>query len=154
MALTFTNQGTLPAGIHKVTWQDLLEQFAFTQHRAVLIGGLRAALISLATAGCQKVWLDGSFTTLKPNPNDIDLCYDDSTIDFDLLDPVLLEFENARATQKDKFGCECFGASWIAEPMTGLNFLAYFQLDRANQAKGILELDLRTFKAKKARRVK
>jgi hypothetical protein len=141
VALEFNQEGNLIAGIHPVS-----------QHRAILLGGLRAALVALALAGSRKVWIDGSFASLKPNPNDIDVCYDDSSIDFDLLDPVLLEFDHARAAQKQKFGCECFGASWIAEPITQLNFLAYFQFDRLNRPKGILELDLSPFAPPKKKR--
>lgn len=140
----FTSFGTLPPGEHPITWAELLEHFGQTAHRAMLLGGLRAGLEPLRLAGSHRIWLDGSFTISKEKPGDIDVAYDDTHLDWEMLqrlEPTLLDFTNARAAQKRKFNCEFFAVSWAAEP-DGTNFLDFFQRDRNGQAKGILLLEL------------
>ena len=144
MIPAFSNLGTLPHGEHPITWTELLEQFGTNTHRAMLLGGLRAALESLHQAGCVRVWIDGSFCTSKEQPGDIDVAYDDANLDWaklKTLEPTLLDFSNARAAQKRKFKCEFFAVSWAAEP-DGTSFLDFFQRDRNGQPKGILVLEL------------
>jgi hypothetical protein len=146
----FNTEGNLPAGIHTCTWTDFTQHFAWNTHRAIMIGGLRAALISLHTCGCQTAWIDGSFTSNKTLPNDIDVCYDNTSTDLQYLrqlEPTLLDFSNARAKMKQKFSCECFPATLPASP-DGLTFLEFFQIDRQQQAKGIIELNLNELEVK------
>jgi hypothetical protein len=138
----FDQNGNLPPGEHACTWTAFTQHFAWNTHRAIMIGGLRAALTSLHTCGCQTAWIDGSFTTDKDKPGDIDVCYD--ITDFaklKLLEPTLLDFTNARASMKQKFSCECFPAHLPAEP-GGLTFLEFFQVSKNQHAKGIVKLDL------------
>ena len=65
-------------GIHTVTEPDLkirtVDQFPASTRRPLLFTGLATWLAQLrATGATGKCWLDGSFLTDKPNPNDIDL---------------------------------------------------------------------------------
>ena len=93
-------------------------------------------------AGCQTVYLDGSFVTDKPVPGDYDGCWEETGVDPSVLDPILLTFDSGRATQKAKYGGELFLASTIADPQ-GRRFLDFFQIDKDTGApKGILALDL------------
>ena len=145
MISPFTPAGTLPPGEHTATWHELVSHFSTTPHRAYLLGGLRAGLESLRSAGCTTAWVDGSFTTGKDHLNDIDVIYDDTHLDWEALqrlEPVLLEFANHRAAQKRKFGCEFFAATWAAN-LDGEPFLTFFQHDREGQPKGIIRLDLK-----------
>ena len=138
----FDQNGNLPPGEHPCNWTAFTQHFAWNTHRAVLIGGLRAALTSLHICGCQTAWIDGSFTTNKDNPGDIDVCYD--TTDYaklKQLEPTLLDFGQARARMKQKFGCECFPAALPAEP-NGITFLEFFQTSKNQEAKGIIRLNL------------
>jgi hypothetical protein len=64
-------------------------------------------------------------------------------VDYDRLDPVLLEFADHRAAQKAAFDGEMFVASWQADPL-GTLFLDFFQRDRDGRAKGIVEINLET----------
>ncbi len=140
----FDHNGNLPQGIYQCTWTAFTQHFAWNTHRAIMIGGLRAALISLHTCGCPTAWIDGSFISNKDNPNDIDICYDNTNTDLHQLkqlEPVLLDFSNARAKMKQKFSSECFPANLPASP-NGMTFLEFFQMDRKQQPKGILELNL------------
>ncbi len=120
-----------------------MNRFNTNSHRGYLLGGLRAGLESLRSASCSTVWIDGSFITSKDVPGDIDVLYNDTGLDWDELEriePVLLEFDNARAAQKRKFGCEFFAATWEAT-LSGEPFLSFFQRDRYGKAKGILKLN-------------
>src|SRR5919109_4373198 len=92
--------GLLPAGVHEATWEELVARFGWTPHRLALLAGLKAALDALRVAGCRRVYIDGSFVTAKEAPGDFDGCWEMPGVDPDLLDPVLLTFDNRRAAQK------------------------------------------------------
>jgi hypothetical protein len=111
--------------------------------RAALLVGLHEALSLLAMAGCQTVYLDGSFVTAKEAPRDFDVCWEARGVDPGLLDAVFFDFSANRQGQKMRFGGELFPAEAMAD-LAGTGFLEYFQRDRrTGRPKGILELDLR-----------
>jgi hypothetical protein len=124
------------------TWDEIESAFGVTEHREGLLAGLRDALESLATAGCGRAYIDGSFVTSKEEPADFDACWEVAGVDPDQLDPVLLDFTHRRRAQKEQFGGELFPAEVAAEP-SGTRFLDYFQRDRATgDPKGIVAIDL------------
>lgn len=134
--------GNLPPGIHIADWGEFTARFGTTPHRLRLLGGLKAALDALHSAGCQRVYIDGSFVTAKQAPGDFDGCWDVTGVDPTLLDPVLLSFANLRVEQKTKFGGELFLADAMADP-AGTRFLAFFQRDKqTGQPKGIVAIEL------------
>ena len=134
--------GNLPSGIHEATWAELAETFGINQCRRALLKGLRAALDTLAEAGCRRVYIDGSFVTAKAEPQDFDACWEAEGVDPAKLDPVLLDFSHRRAAQKAKYGGELFVADWPAEPH-GTRFVEFFQQDKATgEAKGVVALTL------------
>src|SRR6266498_3108628 len=134
--------GNLPPGIHFATWEEILATFGGTPRRLDLLSGLLRALESLRDAGCRRAYLDGSFVTAKEEPGDFDACWETARVDSGLLDPVLLQFADARAAQKERFGGELFPAEAIADP-DGTRFLDYFQRDKlTGDMKGIVTLDL------------
>ncbi len=137
----FNSDGNLPPGVHWATWQDFATRFGTTPHRQQLLKGLKSALDSLSKAGCQVVYIDGSFVTGKENPNDFDGCWDVTGVDLDLLDPILRNFDNKRAAQKAKYLGEFFPAQGEADG-AGRTFLEFFQTDRNGKAKGIVGIDL------------
>lgn len=107
-----------------------------------LLDGLLRALRSLNIAGCTAAYLDGSFVTAKELPGDFDACWESSGVDPGRLAPELLDFSNARAAQKVRYGGELFPVEAAAEP-AGTTFLDYFQRDRdTGQPKGIVAIDL------------
>jgi len=134
--------GNLPPGVHEATWQELEDRFGTSAWRKELLKGLRAALDSLAAAGCRRVYIDGSFVTAKQEPGDFDGCWEAEGVDPDTLDPVLLDFSSRRAAQKAKYGGELFVADWPADPH-GTRFVEFFQQDKAtHEPKGIVALTL------------
>ena len=110
MIPAFEVDGNLPAGIHWATWQEFRERFATTPHRTRLITGLKAALDSLRRAGCRTAYIDGSFVAAREEPHDFDACWDIEDVNPELLDPILLKFDDGRAAQKAKYLGELFPA--------------------------------------------
>ena len=91
--------------------------------------GLRAVLQLLGQANVERVYLGGSFVSSKEYPNDFDGCYDDLSIDYDLLDPI---FDEDLTAQQDRFGGEL-----LADP----TFQGFFQTDRDGNPRGIVAID-------------
>ena len=132
----------LPPGIHTTSLEEVKARFTFTPKRQVLFGGLRRGIWNLAAAGCERIFLDGSFVTAKPNPGDYDACIDPTSIDFSKLDPVILELSNGRAAQKKKFLGEYFWFDAQADAF-GRPFLEFFQVERnTGKPKGIIEIPI------------
>jgi hypothetical protein len=127
----------LPPGIHAATWRELVERFGTNERRREILAGLLRALQALNMAGCQRAYVDGSFVTSKEIPGDFDGCWDHTGVNFDALDPVLLDFEGRREAQKAKFEGEMF----IADA-PGNRFLDFFRLDRDGRPKGIIQINL------------
>lgn len=131
----------LPPGIHDATMAEVALAFATTPHRQWLFEGFQRVAEALRVAGCNILYLDGSFTTGKPHPDDYDGCWDHSGMDFALLDPVLLDFSHKRANQKRKFLGEMFPAL-LANGPSG-TFLDFFQIEKfSGQPKGIIRISL------------
>lgn len=129
----------LPPGIHLATWTELVERFGTNERRREILAGLLRALQALKAAGCRRAFVDGSFVTSKDLPGDFDGCWDHNGVDFDALDPVLLNFDGHREAQKAKFEGEMFVAAFPG----GTRFLDFFQLDRDGRPKGIIQIDLK-----------
>jgi hypothetical protein len=134
--------GNLPSGEHVATWDELCERFGQSPWRQRLLAGLLDAMRLLKQAGCQRVYIDGSFVTNKEVPADYDACWESAGVDFDLVDSRLLTFDRGRATQKQVFLGELFIADEGADPH-GTLFRAFFQMDRDGQPKGIVVIELK-----------
>jgi hypothetical protein len=96
----FPSSGLLPRGIHLAEWAEVERIFGSNAYRKRLLEELLAGLKALHRAGCTLAYIDGSFVTAKAEPGDFDVCYESSSMDFSLLDPVLKDFSNRRAAQK------------------------------------------------------
>lgn len=139
----FNIYGLLPNGIHWVTIDQIKDKLAFSKKRIFLIEGLERALTSFKQAGCKTMYIDGSFVTSKPEPGDIDACYDFTGMDPTKLDPVLLDFHNERAAQKAKYGCEFFISHLPAIKSPPIIFLDFFQVHKeTGKQKGIIGIKL------------
>ena len=131
----------LPPGIHDATLLELRDRFAMNGRRKTLYEGLLKACEALKLAGCQVVYIDGSYTTAKLMPNDIDVCWDPIGVDANKLDPVFLDFSDSRKAQKLKFGGEFFPSSSKADGIH--TFVVYFTTDKeTGKEKGIVRIQL------------
>lgn len=118
--------------------------FAYNDSRRILMRGLVAGAQSLSDAGCELLYVDGSFVSGKPVPRDFDACWTPDGVDLRLLDPVLKDFSNGRAAQKAKFAGEFFPATQIVAESGGA-FVEFFQTDRyTGKRKGIVSVSLHT----------
>lgn len=129
----------LPPGIHWATMDEIEISFATNGHRRKLFDGFGRAVSSLYAANCTTIFLDGSFVTGKECPSDFDGCWDPVGVVSSKLDPVLLDFENLRAAQKQKYFGEMFIAATHAVP--GTTYLDFFQVEKiSGKRKGIIGL--------------
>jgi hypothetical protein len=132
--------GYLPPGVHQAPWSEIAPRFGVNGHQSRLVGGLLAALMNLAGAGCRSVLLNGSFVSEKELPRDYDGAWDTAGVDPALLDPVLLNFSNGRAAMKSKYLGELFPATAMATP--GVLYRDFFMRDRNGVPKGVVHVDL------------
>jgi hypothetical protein len=141
----FGSDGLLPPGIHGATWSEIVEAFGFNAYRLELLTGLARALDVLRIAGCSTVYLDGSFVTAEPFPNDFDGCWVRDDVNADMLDAELLDCSpRGRAAQKGRYGGELFPIH-SRRIRAAKSLLTFFQTDRnTGMAKGIIAIELRT----------
>ncbi|MFY9836240.1 MAG: hypothetical protein WAK55_07170 [Xanthobacteraceae bacterium] len=127
----------LPPGAHPATLAEVAATFAINAKRRLLYKGLLLAAKALRTAGCGKLYLDGSYVTAKTAPGDYDGCWDPTGMDRAKLNPVVLDFSNKRQAMKNKFGGEFFPSNAPNTPTQ--TFLDFFQVEKfTGQSKGIL----------------
>lgn len=141
----FTGEGLLPPGEHLATWDEIFARFGWNQRRKLLLGGLSAGLVPLRTAGCKRVYLDGSFVTAKDLPGDFDAAWDPIGVDLQMLkliEPVFFDFLNRRAAQKAKYLGEFFPTTAVADGF-GTTYYEFLQIDKqTGNIKGIAVLEL------------
>jgi hypothetical protein len=144
ISLTGAPWPVLPPGVHRTTLLEVEATFAINRRRQRLFAGLVTAAGMLRYAGCRRIYLDGSFVTGKPIPNDYDACWDPVGVDPRTLDPVFRDFQDGRKAQKAAFQGEFF-PSTIVEAGSRRAFLRFFQIERfTGLAKGVLSISLRT----------
>jgi hypothetical protein len=125
--------GELPPGVHIVSLAEVETSFGQTNHRRrQLMKGLKEALALFKIANVSKVFVDGSFTTDKDEPNDIDGCWSCIGVD---------DFERKRQDIKNEFGIDFFIAE-IIEGGCGKPFPEFFQTNRDGELKGIIQINL------------
>ena len=132
--------GLLPAGVHLTAWNELVEKFGVNRHRLKLLNGLKKGLNILLQYGCTEVCIDGSFVTAKPIPNDIDVCYDNSHMNWKKFikeHPEFNDIKNGSKIQKEKYQSEFYAYNAFED-----SILQFFQFDRDGNPKGIVKLYL------------
>lgn len=131
----------LEPGVHDATLSDIKDRFATNERRKVLYEGLLKGCQALKRAGCSVIYLDGSFITAKPTPNDFDVCWDPRGVDTNKLDAVFLDFTDQRRNQKQQYGGEFFPSSATVDGHQ--TFVEYFQTDKeTDKRKGIIRIQL------------
>ena len=136
----FVANGSLPPGVHEATWEEFKAHFGTNRRRRHLLAGRKRALENLASAGCRRVFVDGSFVTDCEYPNDYDACWDPDGVDPKMLDPVFLDIQAPRAAQKARYGGDLFPTADLSG--SGFTFLDFFQRDREGERKGIILIRL------------
>lgn len=131
----------LPPGIHDSDMDEIYKALVYNERRKHLFEGLKLGLHNMFQSGSRQVFLDGSYVTAKPFPNDYEVCWDPAFVDLSILDPVFLLFDNQREAQKLAYGGEYF-PSIMEEGFSGKPFLEFFQKDKATgNPKGIIRIE-------------
>lgn len=138
----------LAPGLHDIEEIELknhfLSDFPSSKTRAPLINGFSKFVDKLKEFNITfEIWLDGSFTTNKENPNDIDLVVFGSENDLNKLPEahqiklrgLLLD----RATTKHRFGCDVLFSVTEDQNMRSY-WRGWYGFDRNENPKGIARL--------------
>jgi len=130
----------LPPGVHDTTIAEVHAKYAINPHRQKLFQGLLIGLGNIFSCGCQQIFLNGSFITAKPMPQDYEVAWDPANVDPTGLDPLFLNLMHGTDLQKQKYGGEYFPSSWV-EARSGKRFVDFFQTEKfTGQPKGILRI--------------
>lgn len=119
----------LPAGVFDATFDEVEIRYAINDKRRFLFEGLVRASDNLFKSGCQQIFLDGSYVTAKPEPEDFDALWDPRFVDPSKLDPLFLDFAQGTKNQKTKYFGEFFPSS-IREGGSNLSFYDFFQTEK------------------------
>jgi hypothetical protein len=132
----------LPVGIHKATIDEVESTYAYNIFRKEIFEGLKLLITDLKKIGCNTIYINGSFVTSIKKPNDVDVCWEESsgtglTFEKQTL-PILWNREEA----KNRYKADIFLAQSI-EFKSKLTFLKFFQrIKYTNLTKGIIQLDI------------
>ncbi len=130
----------LPAGVFDASIEEIEIRFATTDKRRSLFVGLNNALNNFFLAGCQQIFLDGSFVTAKPEPSDYDALWDPRFVNPTLLDPVFLDLAKGTGSQKTKYLGEFFPVTAF-EGASRRSFFEFFQIEKhSGSPKGIIRI--------------
>lgn len=131
----------LPAGIHFTKLADIKAKFVYNDTRTAQFEGLVKGIFHLQQAGCQTIFLDGSYVSSKEFPGDFDVIWSTNGVAHQSLPSVLSDFSNGRLAQKKEYMGEFFPDNATGDGVTPL--LDFFQTDRyTGRQKGILGIDL------------
>ena len=94
----FNQHGLLPPGIHPASMEEVVERLGFSSKRQDLIErGLKPMVERLRAFGVRDMYLNGSFTTAKSSPGDID-AYVLTTVGSPLELEVIEHYEERKTT--------------------------------------------------------
>lgn len=136
-----------PPGLHPLDEAELdnhfLQDFAESQTRPQLIAGLRAFLAALKRLGLNfEFWIDGSFSTTKLDPNDVDLVIFIDPQEVNCL-PAQAQHELSilldRPSSKHRYGCDVLYA--LSDDFDARSYWrGWYGFDRDEQPKGIAQI--------------
>lgn len=121
--IQFNSRGYItPADAVEVDFETFEQIFVFNDHRKLIFDEYQnfLAVLKKLDIGTFFQWLNGSFTTKKPNPNDIDIVTFINFADYERLDKVLREIKLDFRSRKK---VDCYFV--ITYPENHSNFLNY-----------------------------
>lgn len=137
----------LSPGVHDIAESELtnhfLSEFPSSRTRQTLITGLKKFIKSLRSYGVDfELWIDGSFTTVKIDPNDIDIVIFFSEHDLNnMSDPAKIDLKGLvdRHMARQNFGCDVLVA--IKEDQNQRSYWrGWYGFDRNENPKGIARI--------------
>ncbi len=141
--LTDSPWKVLPGRIHSATLEEARDRYAINDLRRTLFGGFLETIVKRVDAQCLIIFLNGSYVTENPYPNDYDVCRNPNGVDHTRLDPIFRE-RRIRAQQKIRFLGEFFPSTTIVNE-TRETFVDFFQNEKTTgRKKGIVKICLET----------
>jgi hypothetical protein len=120
-----------------------LTPFEEKARRELLLIRFQALLDKFNETGLKaEIWIDGSFATQKPDPNDIDIIFFVDAIEANKLSPdlqAILEELNNRALSQIRYYCDVFILP-NNNPDNRSYWRGWFGFSRDEQPKGIIRL--------------
>lgn len=134
----------LEPGLHTFELEEIgnhfLKDFPSSKTRKPLIDGLKAFVAHLANIGAPiELWIDGSFTTRKTDPNDIDLVIFSPAEVLNNLPAekqALFQALTDRPSIKKNFGCDVLFCPTEDQDIRSY-WRGWYGFDRNEQPKGI-----------------
>jgi hypothetical protein len=137
----FNKDGLLPPGIHSAAMLEVERRLGFSPKRRTMIeNGLKPVVQELRGLGFSEVYLDGTFVSAKPSPDDID-GYLHTRLDSKTLDAIVQRQE----TWRTRYQLDFYPAY---EDLKGESSVEYWQSwfghtdDEPPKEKGIIKLTL------------
>lgn len=141
----FEKTGFLPTGIHEATIAEFEKRFANTIWRKQFFPYLLKLMTDLRGLGIRSIYINGSYTTNERLPNDMDICWEDTGIDYNFVEmnlPILFDLDYPRVAQQLEYKADIFPAHLI-ETSSGMYFIDFFQRDKyTNLPKGIIKINI------------
>lgn len=119
---------------------ELEKHFGYNPKRKKLTQNLFSVAETLADFGCNEMYVDGSFATKKEIPGDIDVCFDVTHADLNLLYKQYPDFFTSEGRRKvlDSLGVHLFFVS-----DANREIIEYFKQDKNDNPKGIIKISLK-----------
>ena len=139
----FDDKGELREGVHRATIDEVIARFGSgtSQRRAVTARLLRIYTLAKATGHLERLLIFGSYVTINPNPNDVDIVLimrDDFQVGSCEEETGKL-FDHVSATEE--FGASIF---WMRPSMLILesldDFINHWQIKRDRTRRGVVEV--------------
>jgi hypothetical protein len=139
----FDNRGDLPVGVHQATLAEVIERFGHGTPQRELATTKLVHIYELArrTGKLERFVIFGSYVTIKPAPNDIDiiLIMRNDFREEDYTEEVLPVFNHLRA--HDELGASVFWTRSGAVLLETVDeFIAHWQRTRDLTRRGIVEV--------------
>ncbi|MFF7521167.1 DUF6932 family protein [Streptomyces pseudovenezuelae] len=140
-----TDLGYLPPGEHEATWKEVEATFGWNFKRKNLLVGLHYTVKSLMELGVREIYVDGSFTTSKVRPGDIEVVYMPPTTS--AAQPWGIFDFSQHHTLKRRYGIDLWPHPSPQEVAPGkfVSIKEFFSFDRDGAPKGIVRLNLEGF---------
>lgn len=137
--LTFNSTGNLHKNV-ELSLEELKKHFGTNAGRLKKIETALLFFKLFSTCGCTTVYIGGSFVSTKKHPEDIDLCFDLTYIDYKQLESVFPDFFDFNKIGEIRRNLECHILYFDNNTPY---FFQMLQEDRSGHLKGLVKVSLK-----------
>ncbi|MEP6514262.1 MAG: hypothetical protein ABJA79_10350, partial [Parafilimonas sp.] len=139
MQAKFDKKGNLQADLI-LRFDEFQKLFGYNAEREKKINTLFTITKSLAEFGCNEMYVVGSFVTNKQQPNDIDVCFDITSLDEKAFESAHQELLNSDALERIH---ELLKVHIIYYTSYDTEIVNWFRFDRDGNKRGIIKISLK-----------